>query len=455
MVHPTVAEFNSLPRPQYTPTASDAPNHWYFDLRYIPLEPDPTHILFLVQIESAHVHIERLPITDDSNDGSPSGISYFPESGRAAAPELCKALVHSFTHGCPASDKNTPGSAQHGYAPWRLTTRDQVTALAVGEEFKRFGVRAEVCTIQVARDAVIAGAQRAFDNKLWRGLVAKAGLAHLAPKAPDSIGFSGFRPRPWPPTPPFASALHDNGSATLMEASKSIDYTRYLLAVRPIPKGSDAHSDLQRELGNVVKLLNGKTAARAREEADAGDADSAIDYALRLQSSIGVIPDRNLFRYYLVKVITSPTASGYNKARAHALLIEWCTMASVSPKIRDRYFYTAAYHAECAAQLADPSAPFPAVLSFLSDVLVPQNSGINSSLMVQYSGLLAAFQKREEEIKSENAHLERKRRKRANRYVCAAVECFVQADTGKMLSQCAGKCDLDKKPSYCSKECRA
>ncbi|KAJ7599451.1 hypothetical protein C8J56DRAFT_1158357 [Mycena floridula] len=30
----------------------------------------------------------------------------------------------------------------------------------------------------------------------------------------------------------------------------------------------------------------------------------------------------------------------------------------------------------------------------------------------------------------------------------------IEANTGKRLRQCAGKCDADKKPSYCSKECQ-
>jgi hypothetical protein len=78
-------------------------------------------------------------------------------------------------------------------------------------------------------------------------------------------------------------------------------------------------------------------------------------------------------------------------------------------------------------------------------------------------------------MEKEQGKAEVKRAKKANRYRCANVGCSVQANTGRMLAQCvyksglltaferftdmvhfrfagSGKCDPDKKPSYCSKE---
>lgn len=87
---------------------------------------------------------------------------------------------------------------------------------------------------------------------------------------------------------------------------------------------------------------------------------------------------------------------------------------------------------------------------------------------MQYKAVWAAIETRNKEMDEEQAEAEVKRAKRANRYRCASVGCSVQADTGRMLARCAykpafesladflwvgsGKCDPDKKPSYCSKE---
>jgi hypothetical protein len=86
----SIKSFNALPRKPLGP--SGLPNHWHFDLRYIPLDP-PSHLLFLVQLDSLYIHSERLPL-----DTSASGIGYFPETGAEAAPEIVKALIHSFVH---------------------------------------------------------------------------------------------------------------------------------------------------------------------------------------------------------------------------------------------------------------------------------------------------------------------------------------------------------------------
>ena len=77
-----------------------------------------------------------------------------------------------------------------------------------------------------------------------------------------------------------------------------------------------------------------------------------------------------------------------------------------------------------------------------------------------------AMRARDTEITREK--MEAKRLKNPKRYRYAAVGCMIEADTGKMLSRCeyfltcskpffnpgAGKCNIDKKPSYCSKDCQ-
>ena len=55
---------------------------------------------------------------------------------------------------------------------------------------------------------------------------------------------------------------------------------------------------------------------------------------------------------------------------------------------------------------------------------------------MQYKPVWAAVERRHREMETERENAQVKRAKRANRYRCANVGCSVQADTGKMLSQC-------------------
>jgi len=92
-------------------------------------------------------------------------------------------------------------------------------------------------------------------------------------------------------------------------------------------------------------------------------------------------------------------------------------------------------------------------------------------LYVFFKDAIKAMNERTKQVESGRKKMQQKRMKKPNRYRCAAVGCGVEADARKMLSQCqffllfifnweldtqigAGKCDLDKKPSYCSKECQ-
>ena len=128
-----------------------------FDLRYIQLEPTPSHIIALIQPQFQFIHIERLPIGLPANQ---SGIEYFPESGKEVAPEVAKALLHAFANklGQSAIPKTPPA-----FSPWKLTTVDKELASAVSDEFKRIGVRLlELCNMGLATPQTISITQEAF-----------------------------------------------------------------------------------------------------------------------------------------------------------------------------------------------------------------------------------------------------------------------------------------------------
>lgn len=134
----------------------------------------------------------------------------------------------------------------------------------------------------------------------------------------------------------------------------------------------------------------------------------------------------------MVSVITSDTASNLDKARAHGLLIDWHISVSAE-SIYARYLHAAAHHANESVRLAGKA--FSAVLWFASKTLEPLSERA-LDLCVQYSDVWDAYKKRNEEIDRDTAQAEKKKAKKSNRYVCAAVDCLIQADKGKLLSQC-------------------
>ncbi|KAG5721443.1 hypothetical protein E4T56_gene13187 [Termitomyces sp. T112] len=437
MIDP-VKDFNALPCPPLAPS-SKVPNHWHFDLRYVTLEP-PAHVLFLVQLDSSFVHMERLPY--DVDPTSNETLFYFPESSSAAAPVVCKALIHSFLDGFGIEKftKDVPAP----YAPFKLTTGERSLAHAVEEEFQCMGVRRELCRIEIASGNRTHVAVQAAFNRIWERLVQASGLGPVATvlKAPDPIQFSNFRPAEWPRDLNLDCEAPD-------DFNRAVFYTRQLASLQVV-ENNTLPMNIRQALSGVMDLLSRKPLAVVRAEADTGNVMSAIDYALRVSAGYAGKPDREVFRRYLVVVITSDTASDLDKARAHGLLIEWHTAVSAS-EIRARYVHAAAHHANESVRLAGKS--FSAVLWFASQTLEPLSKQ-TADLCVQYKGVWDAYEKRTEEISRDTAQAEKKRAKKSNRYVCAAVNCLIQADKGKLLSQCAGKCDLDKKPSYCSKECQ-
>ena len=88
MTSELVKAFNALPRKEMAPS-DDVLSEWHFDFCYIEVEPNPSHVITLIQPQSQIIHIERLPIGLTTNQ---SGIEYFLESGKEAAPEVAKAL---------------------------------------------------------------------------------------------------------------------------------------------------------------------------------------------------------------------------------------------------------------------------------------------------------------------------------------------------------------------------
>jgi hypothetical protein len=275
-----VKSFNALPRKARAPSGR-VPNEWHFDLRYIQLEPTPSHIIALIQPQSQFIHIERLPIGLPSNQ---SGIEYFPESGKEAAPEVAKALLHAFVNKLGQSAIPDPPPA---FSPWKLTTEDKDLASAVSDELKRIGVRPlELCTIGLSKPQTNSIMQEAFTS-LFASVKTAAGytgIASAAIKTPEPFIFWNFKLDP----PEDLSPAELGGDPDVLEELHlPLKYLQTFTNSRPPnPNELDTKSVMARlgpEMHVLMKMLEERPEGVVKADADAGDADAdaALYYGVR------------------------------------------------------------------------------------------------------------------------------------------------------------------------------
>jgi hypothetical protein len=329
-----VKAFNALPRSPKALSGS-VPNEWHFDIRYIQIEPTPSHVLFLLQPQSEAIHIERLPL---GLSPRASGNAFFPESCKEAAPELAKGLLHSFVNNLGLK----LGEKIFG-APWELSTESKGLAEAVGEEFKRLGVRAEALwTIGVSSSPVNDLALEVFHD-YFDTLIESIGLSGLPPGAiaiPKSIVFSTCKVDSEP--------LHiEANSVEEQEFNLTWHYVQLREAASPrieLDPSSNQMSARHKTFTAIHRFLMGlkeRTEEVVRAEADAGDPEASVDYGLRYASHhyvcagdlpvsnnrlyLGVACTRNrtLSRVYFIKALSACSATDTLKAMTHGLLINW------------------------------------------------------------------------------------------------------------------------------------
>ncbi|KAF8898244.1 hypothetical protein CPB84DRAFT_1780696 [Gymnopilus junonius] len=448
-----VKEFNSLPRREKAPSGRVS-NEWHFDIRYVQIEPTPSHVLVLINPQSQFLHMERLPVGLPADK---SGIAFFPESGKEAAPEIAKALLHSFVNNLRQGQfmAHKPPLA---FAPWKLTTEDKDVAAEVGKELKRLGISPDALhEIGVSRKSVNVIMDEAF-HKLFATVKKSIGISGLIDaviQTPQHIGFSNFKLMPRePPRMPGETKEERRFNDALL-------YVQQLMNARP-PKASDVETKVMvqhqgREMQLVLQRTEEKPPKVIKAEADRGDPNAAFDYGLRLLIGLGCKAQRTLARDYLIKALSAPDASDELKATAHGVLIDWY-VSSCCHDFRSRYMFAASHHANLAARYCKLVSPknvhaSPAVLFFMSRVFETQAKA-HMELNYWFKDAIAAYEFRNAQYASGKQKMEQKRLKNPNRYRCAAIGCGIEADSGSMLSKCAGECDQGKKPSYCSKECQ-
>ena len=254
-----VKKFNALTRPKLMPSGM-VPNEWHFDIRYMHLEPTPTHILTIVQPGSRFCHLEYLPV--GSTPGDEQSHAFFPETVAQAAPEIVKALIKGFVGGMNLNMGGLPASQIKPMAPWTLTTEDRELALAVEREFRRVG-----CTvIQKIGVSTSSTCEIAVDSfsRIFAGLVRAMGFPDVVSRVmlvPQSISFD-YQVRATP---------HDLQDTTSPDAA-ILAYVQMLDNCRPYTK-----EKLNQGPGQYTAILqNARTIAQkpfAELEREAADGD--------------------------------------------------------------------------------------------------------------------------------------------------------------------------------------
>ncbi|KAF9480881.1 hypothetical protein BDN70DRAFT_992367 [Pholiota conissans] len=440
-----VQAFNDLPRKELDPP--DKPNEWYFDVRYMHFEPNPYHALYIMhphrQTFGSTPWLEPLPAGLPANK---NGLEFFPECSREAAPEVARAIMHTFLSNM--GRRGPPPSA-----PWKLITPDKALRSAVNEEFRRIGIHSSLEIVEPS-PAIRSIADDAFDTK-FSILVNRNGITgwELTEMIiPESIIFSETTEA----APPVIM-----GKKTEWDICTA--YVRHIMEARPINQFSESATIIS-EMGKEIRLLQDRLVkfpeAVLRARADNGDHEAALDYGMRLRFGAGCNQDRTLSRVYLLKALDSAAASDIFKATVHAALIEWYVDSRKDGILKNRFMCAAAHHTKAAIQLsrrADPNRKYfcNAILDF-SKTLIDLNEKIGTigQIRILYPDIVQVRKLRDKQIEEEKKKQAMKRRKAPLRYRCAAAGCGIQADTGRLLSRCSGKCDPDKKPSYCSKECQ-
>ena len=80
--------------------------------------------------------------------------------------------------------------------------------------------------------------------------------------------------------------------------------------------------------------------------------------------------------------------------------------------------------------------------------------GVDTSRFETLEFLWKVADARAEEMNKKRQKRDAKVSQAPNLYVCAAEGCGIEGTRRSGLLQCSGKCPLDVKPSYCSKECQ-
>ncbi|KAL0960412.1 hypothetical protein HGRIS_005454 [Hohenbuehelia grisea] len=443
-----VEKFNNLPRGPKSPSGM-CPNHWHFDLRFMPIDPVPLHILYFIQPDSFYSHTENLPERTVEPENRVS--VFFPETPQEAAGPIALAILRAFTNNVFAAPWETATtSSVPPIAPWKLMTDNEALAAAVGAELRRLGVKEEVCAIGISSPSIVEVARESHEE-LVRTMLTSLRVSKDIEKTfkpPSSLSFDTViaSPPPW-----LQRDLDHSRLEADMPLQSKLAYARIVHNAKPGSSLAPAcvPSLLADSVQKVERLLNDKPESTVKKEAEAGLATSMVDYGLRLYLGLHCTANRFLAREWLVKATHSARAPDRLKAVAHAILALWFVEVR-DGMLTSRHFYSGSHHASQAARLGQSVAGMgcvaPLVLELRRQTFKPLASTENyCQAKYFYQDLWSVPEQGSNVIR---------RRKESDMYRCASVGCGIEGSTEKMLMQCSGKCDLGKKPVYCGRDCQ-
>ena len=119
------------------------------------------------------------------------------------------------------------------------------------------------------------------------------------------------------------------------------------------------------------------------------------------------------------------------------------------------FMHAAAAYSDASAALGMVSPVVLYVARWLTQI--GERDGVNvreTERYKVYPYLWSAWDVRVAEMEEEKRKREAKLGRAPTAYVCAAQGCGITAKQKKGLMKCAGKCPMERKPHYCSKNCQ-
>ncbi|EMD38090.1 hypothetical protein CERSUDRAFT_113225 [Gelatoporia subvermispora B] len=246
--------------------------------------------------------------------------------------------------------------------------------------------------------------------------------------------------------------------------------------------GYDQQPDISQYLMDCSNHLGELQAPELIARAKQGDSDGLIELGLRYLSGCGVRQKSVEGALFVWDKLTDPRNSSSagaptemvaqaHSSSAQAYFEKYQTPAEALPALLQderrfkrtygvggsalQYLYMAAKHADASVTRGLVS---PAVLLIGMHIL---DLGARTHIEIPQTPRFRVFRRlwkavndRQKEVYTEERRRQAKVAKAPNAYTCARVGCGIQAANKAAFSCCSGRCPLDLKPHYCSKQCQ-
>ena len=433
LISELVQKFNALPVAEKTrlPRLGRVSNEWHFEIRFVPFEQIIGYVLALMQPQSEFMYIQRIPAGLAEGE---SGMAFFPETAEEAAPHIAQGILHAFINHLGIKD-----IASNAFSPFKLKCQEEDLARAVGQEFKRLGVRANLHRIGISPETVWMNSQEKW-NSHFELMKRKFGLSEEESSiimSPWAVTFNELLITDPAQRPGISIDKFPND-----EMRQCILYISEWNRAEAALLLEDRLPDPNKEMKKAYALLEQKPEAVVKANADAGDDLEALEYGIRLRAGFGCVRNRTLARKYLIQAALSPTLDDRRIATAHAVLISWCSNVHET-LIPSRYVIASGYHANTSARISRRMAvpgqmpAAPGVIWYMHNMFKAYSTRkMYPQLTIFVKDGIWAQEERKRQIQDERTKMARKTLQVPLRYSCATRGCSIEANSGRMLLQC-------------------